>query len=86
MFLYCYTYVYVLQEELLDILLDIPVRMMDKKLSLLAGKILLYFAENAKVSLCCAYIAFTYGIFLSICLIDKNYWVWMVRNTLMFKI
>lgn len=36
------------QEELLDILLDIPVRMMDKKLSLLAGKILLYFAENAK--------------------------------------
>ncbi|XP_052213965.1 uncharacterized protein LOC127832502 [Dreissena polymorpha] len=34
------------QEELLEILLDIPVRMMDKKLNLLAGKILLYFAEN----------------------------------------
>lgn len=34
------------QEELLDILLDIPMRMMDKKLSLLAGKILLYLAEN----------------------------------------
>ncbi|WAR13955.1 hypothetical protein MAR_004060 [Mya arenaria] len=33
-------------EELLEILLDIPVRMMDKKLNLLAGKILLYFAEN----------------------------------------
>ena len=39
-----------LQEELLDILLDIPIRMMDKKLSLLAGKILLYFAENPQVS------------------------------------
>ena len=38
------------QEELLDILLDIPMRMMDKKLSLLAGKILLYLAENPTVS------------------------------------
>ena len=38
-----------LQEELLALLLDIPVRMMDRKLSLLAGKILLYFAENNQV-------------------------------------
>ncbi|XP_045163424.1 uncharacterized protein LOC123527809 [Mercenaria mercenaria] len=34
------------QEELLEILLDIPVRTNDNKLSLLAGKILLYFAEH----------------------------------------
>ena len=34
----------------MDILLEIPIRMMDKKLSLLAGKILLYFAENPTVS------------------------------------
>jgi len=33
----------------LEILLDLPVRMMDKKLNVLAGKILLYFAENPQV-------------------------------------
>ncbi|KAL4221840.1 hypothetical protein ACF0H5_020094 [Mactra antiquata] len=34
------------QEDLLLILLELPIRMMDKKLSILAGKILLYFAEH----------------------------------------
>ncbi|GFO00497.1 vacuolar protein 8 [Plakobranchus ocellatus] len=34
------------QEELLLLLLDLPFRTMDEKLFLLAGKILLYFAEN----------------------------------------
>lgn len=43
-------FVHNLQEELLEILLDLPVRMMDKKLNVLAGKILLYFAENSQVS------------------------------------
>ncbi|XP_052082318.1 uncharacterized protein LOC127719978 [Mytilus californianus] len=34
------------QEELLDILLELPLKTMDEKLYLIAGKILLYYAEN----------------------------------------
>ncbi|KAJ8319922.1 hypothetical protein KUTeg_001509 [Tegillarca granosa] len=34
------------QEDLLEILLDLPLKTMDEKLYLLAGKILLYYAEN----------------------------------------
>ena len=34
------------QRELVSILLDLPFRCLDDKLNLLAGKILLYFAEN----------------------------------------
>lgn len=34
------------QEELMDILLELPLKTMDEKLYLIAGKILLYYAEN----------------------------------------
>lgn len=38
------------QEDLLEILLDLPLKTMDEKLYLLAGKILLYYAENQQVN------------------------------------
>ena len=38
-----------LQEELLDLLLDIPNQTVDDKVYILACKILLYFAENPTV-------------------------------------
>lgn len=34
------------QEELMDILLELPLKTMDEKLYLIAGKVLLYYAEN----------------------------------------
>ena len=35
----------------MDILLELPLKTMDEKLYLIAGKVLLYYAENHNVSL-----------------------------------
>ena len=42
-----------LQDELLKLLLDLPLQTTDERLYLLAGKILLYFAENREVEFLC---------------------------------
>lgn len=38
-----------IQDDLMEILLDFPNKTLDEKLYLLAGKILLYYAENRQV-------------------------------------
>lgn len=52
-----------LQENLLEVLLELPMNTMDEKLYLLAGKILLYYAENRPV----CYPLNTYSIQGNIC-------------------